>query len=274
MDWFRHDANANLDDKLQEILLDYGLEGYGLYWYCVELIVGKVSADNITFELKHDARVIARNTGSTVQKVEEMMRRFVELGLFENQDGSITCMKVAKRLMSSATSNPVMRNIIANINKNNVIELASCHRHDDVMKDKTRLDKIRTDKNNNKVDLPHAEAVIKKTNLAKIVFDEWALIMNHPKAIMDAKRKRAIDARLKDGYTIDQLKQAILGCKHSEFHQGANDRHQVYDDIESISRTASNVDKFIQMGTKSNKLSAAGQSTQAALERWLGETND
>lgn len=146
MDWFKHDSNASLDDKLQEILLDYGLEGYGLYWYCIELIVGRVSAENITFELKHDARVIARNTGSTVQKVEEMMKRFVELGLFESNNGTITCLKVAKRLMTSATSNPVMRDIITKCNNNKHLSNASCRSHDDVMKDKNRLDKIRKEK--------------------------------------------------------------------------------------------------------------------------------
>ena len=144
MEWFRHDSNANLDDKLQQVLLNYGLEGYGLYWYCIELIVNKVSKDNITFEVKHDARVIARNTGSTPQKVEEMMKHFIELGLFENNHGVITCMKVAKRLSASATSNPQMRQIIHNINQNNVLHLESCQRHDDVMKDKIRLDKKTT----------------------------------------------------------------------------------------------------------------------------------
>lgn len=123
MEWFRHDSNANLDEKLQEVLLDYGLEGYGLYWYCIELIVGKTSADNITFELKHDARVIARNVGSSAQRVEEMMKRFISLGLFENNNGKLTCFKVAKRLMASATSNPKMRNLIQDIK----------HSHDGVM---------------------------------------------------------------------------------------------------------------------------------------------
>lgn len=146
MEWFKHDSNANLDEKLQEVLLDYGLEGYGLYWYCIELIVGKVSADNITFELKHDARVIARNTGSSVQKVEEMMKRFVDVGLFENQAGAITCLKVAKRLMTSATSNPQMRNLIQNIKSNQEDNLPSRHRHDAVMQDKIRIDKIREEK--------------------------------------------------------------------------------------------------------------------------------
>ena len=157
MEWFKHDSNANLDEKLQEVLLDYGLEGYGLYWYCIELIVGKVSADNITFELKHDARVIARNTNSTVQKVEEMMKRFVDVGLFENIDGRITCMKVARRLMTSATSNPKMRGLIQDIKSNHAIHLdtsldtmiqqPSCRRHDGVMQDKNRIDeKERKDK--------------------------------------------------------------------------------------------------------------------------------
>ena len=148
MDWFKHDSNANLDEKLQEILLDYGLEGYGLYWYCLELIVGRITSDNITFELKHDARIIARNTGSTPQKVEEMMRKFISLGLFENTNGSITCFKVAKRLMTSATSNPQMRVLIQNVkneqmNENKELSVPSRHRHDEVMPDKIRLDKKR-----------------------------------------------------------------------------------------------------------------------------------
>lgn len=150
MEWFRHDSNANLDDKLQQVLLNYGLEGYGLYWYCIELIVNKVSKDNITFELKHDARVIARNTGSTPQKVEEMMKHFVDLGLFESTQGIITCMKVAKRLSASATSNPIMRKMIHEIN---TLELPSCHRHDVVMKEEIRREEI-IDKRSKKISIP------------------------------------------------------------------------------------------------------------------------
>lgn len=118
MQWFKHDSNANMDAKLQEILLDYGLEGYGLYWYCIELITDKISKDNITFQLEHDARIIARNTGSTVQKVEEMMRRLVELGLFEASNGTISCLKVAKRLDKSMTSSPKMRELIEQVKGN------------------------------------------------------------------------------------------------------------------------------------------------------------
>ncbi|MGB2063542.1 MAG: Lin1244/Lin1753 domain-containing protein [Marinomonas gallaica] len=142
MKWIKHDTDANQDAKLQNVLLDYGLEGYGLYWYCIELIAGKVSKDSITFELEHDARIIARNTGSTPQKVEEMMRYFVDLGLFESSEGVITCLKLARRLDSSMTSNPEMRKIITHM-KN----------HDGVMtqSEKPMQDKIRLEENKENV---------------------------------------------------------------------------------------------------------------------------
>lgn len=140
MKWIKHDTDANQDAKLQNVLLDYGLEGYGLYWYCIELIAGKVSKDCITFELEHDARIIARNTGSTPKKVEEIMTYFVDSGLFENSSGMITCMKLAKRLDKSMTSNPEMRNIIESLKLNS---------HDKVMtqSEKPMQDKIRLEEN-------------------------------------------------------------------------------------------------------------------------------
>ena len=97
MKWFKHDTDANMDAKLQEVMLDYGLEGYGLYWYCIELIAQRVNSDNLTFELEHDCRIIARNTGSTPQKVEQMMKSFIKLGLLNADNGHVFCLKLASR---------------------------------------------------------------------------------------------------------------------------------------------------------------------------------
>ena len=97
MKWFKHDTDANMDAKLQEVMLDYGLEGYGLYWYCIELIAQRVNGDNLTFELEHDARIIARNTGSTPQKVAQMMTSFIDLGLLNADNGHVFCLKLASR---------------------------------------------------------------------------------------------------------------------------------------------------------------------------------
>lgn len=144
MKWVKHDTDANQDAKLQNVLLDYGLEGYGLYWYCIELIASKIDNDNITFELEHDARIIARNTGSTPQKVEEMMRYFVNERLFESIDGVITCFKLARRLDKSMTSNPQMREIIGKLKNHDSIMTQSA----DPMQDKIRSDQTREEESN------------------------------------------------------------------------------------------------------------------------------
>jgi hypothetical protein len=143
MKWIQHDTDANQDAKLQNVLLDYGLEGYGLYWYCIELVAGKIDKNNITFELEHDARIIARNTGSTPQRVEEMMRYFVKEGLFESIDGVITCLKIAKRLNQSMTSNPQMREIIEGFKNHDGIMTKS----DNVMQDHITLHNNTIEKN-------------------------------------------------------------------------------------------------------------------------------
>lgn len=109
MKWFKHDSDANRDEKLQNVLLDYGLEGYGLYWYCLELITYDVDQYNLTFDLRHDARIIARNVGSTEKRIEEMMKYFIEIGLFECSQGHITCLKLLKRLDQSMTSKSAYR---------------------------------------------------------------------------------------------------------------------------------------------------------------------
>ena len=37
MKWFKHDSNANTDAKLKRVRMKYGMQGYGLYWYCLEI---------------------------------------------------------------------------------------------------------------------------------------------------------------------------------------------------------------------------------------------
>ena len=148
MKWFKHDSDAHADAKLKRVRIKYGLEGYGLYWYCLELVAKDVSEVKLTFELEHDAELIAHDTGIHYERVQEMMTYMVDLGLFENQAGILTCLKMAKRLDQSMTSNPQMRKVIAEIKKNHdSVMIGSIENHDPVMKDKIRLDKNRLDKN-------------------------------------------------------------------------------------------------------------------------------
>lgn len=202
MKWIKHDTDANQDAKLQNVLLDYGLEGYGLYWYCIELIAGKVDKDNITFELEHDARIIARNVGSTPQKVEEMMRYFVEIGLFENSQGVITCLKLARRLDKSMTSNPQMREIIDKFKSHDGVMTAS---------EKPMQDKIRSDQNT--LDKKDHGSSDDKPSAKKGYPEEfewiWANKPDREGANPKRKACQACNARIKQGATWREMAEGM-----------------------------------------------------------------
>lgn len=97
MKWFKHSGAASRDAKLAKILDEYGLVGYGLYFYCLELIASKTDSDDLSFELEHDAALIASWTHTDTLTVEKVMHRCIELDLFGIADnGHLTCFKLIK----------------------------------------------------------------------------------------------------------------------------------------------------------------------------------
>ena len=154
MKWFKHDTNATTDAKLKKLILRHGAEGYAIYFHCLELIASDISESNITFELEHDSEIIADNLKikgtpdvSPIDTVNRIMLDIVDLGLFQESQGSIFCFKLLKRLDKSMTSNAKFREMI---------DLAKTENHDTVMinpdksckttLDYTRQDKTRLDK--------------------------------------------------------------------------------------------------------------------------------
>ena len=133
MKWFKHDSNAHTDDKIQKVLMRYGAEGYALYWYCIELIAARVTPDNITFELKHDAEILGYHLKIDTLRVEEIIKYMVGLELFNMSNDKIVCLKLASRLDNTLTQNPQIKETLSNFNKLKV--------------DKNRLDKKRKEKN-------------------------------------------------------------------------------------------------------------------------------
>lgn len=149
MQWFKHDTDASADAKIKKLVMRYGADGYAIYFHCIELIVGNVSEHNITFELEHDAEIIADNLKiqgtsdtSPVDRVNQIMRYIVSLGLFEESNGHIFCYKILKRLDSSMTSSAKMRTIISSAKKNHDKVMIS---HDSVMQEEKRTEENRTE---------------------------------------------------------------------------------------------------------------------------------
>lgn len=107
--WFKHDTNASSDAKLKKVRMKYGSDGYAIYWYCLECIAGRVDKNNLTFNLEEDSEIISYELKVAEHRVEEIMQYMVKLDLFEEAEGVITCLKMAKRLDKSMTNSPSMR---------------------------------------------------------------------------------------------------------------------------------------------------------------------
>lgn len=111
MKWFKHESRASGDAKLQKVMMKYGFEGYGLYWYCIESICSNLEPD-LTFELEKDSEILAHVGNMDSRKVEEIMLYMVNLGLFEQCDSTVTCFKLARFLGESGTRSTKLREII------------------------------------------------------------------------------------------------------------------------------------------------------------------
>lgn len=86
----------------------------------------------------------------------------------------------------------------------------------------------------------------KEIPLERRVFDYWKLVMNKPRAKINAKRKKVIKDRIKEGYEWEDFEAAINGCRKSSFHMGGNQNGKVYNDIELICRDGCKLESFAE----------------------------
>lgn len=80
------------------------------------------------------------------------------------------------------------------------------------------------------------------------VFGHWQAEWNHPNAKLDPKRQKRIEARLKD-FTVQQLRDAISGYKHSPWHTGTDPKGNgvVYDGIETLLQDTAHVETGLRL---------------------------
>lgn len=105
------------------------------------------------------------------------------------------------------------------------------------------------------------------------VFEYWRTQTGrNGKTKLTPERRRAVRDRLKQHYTVDDIKQAIDGCAASEWH--VENRHT---DLELICRKGKNVERFQMMATSPSKQdrNAKRQAERmSALRELRGEAPD
>ena len=229
MQWIKHDTNANQDAKLKRVRMKYGLEGYGLYWYCIELIAADVDQNNLTFELEHDAEIISFDTGIHVERVNEMMAYMVNVGLFESSGSAITCLKLLKRLDQSMTSNKKMREMITAAKDNHDAVMTN---PDFVMQEENRIEENRNKDMSSKDDhTPDysrvlADQVIEMFNTVKNTqHPNWVGVEARTTARMSLTKKRILDVQKRIGSkdprpTLDWFTNFLVAMSNDQFYSG------------------------------------------------------
>lgn len=77
------------------------------------------------------------------------------------------------------------------------------------------------------------------------VFEFWRADTTKPKAKLDMKRKARIQARLRDGFSVDELKQAIRNRRHDPWLMGEDPRSpRVFDGLETLLRDTAQVERL------------------------------
>lgn len=111
----------------------------------------------------------------------------------------------------------------------------------------SEADSVSKSKNDSKSDSDSKKKVTMSANAndALEIFTHWKSVMKKSNnSLLNTKRTKAITARLKEGYTVDQIKLAITGCSMTPHNMGQNDNCKKYDDLELICRDGSNVERF------------------------------
>lgn len=100
---------------------------------------------------------------------------------------------------------------------------------------------------------------------AREIFDYWRKVMKKPKARFGADQRTKIQARIDEGWSAEDLRLAIDGCKSSDWHMGGNPGGKRYDSIDLIFRNSGKVQQFIDL----NDSGARG-----AVSLWLEDGDE
>lgn len=104
----------------------------------------------------------------------------------------------------------------------------------------------------------------KRAQDTRKVFDYWVQTTGRNNAVkLDAKRRGKIQARLAEGYTVEQLCRAVYGFSRDPFHSGDNPRGKKYLDIPTLLRDGPKVDEGLDLADQYGGKGAALSPTES-----------
>lgn len=133
MKWFKHLSDARTNLKLIQVVMKHGIEGYGLWWMCVELVAQQGEKNRIKKE-KCWKMTLARDSMMSEERLMTLLQAFGEYRLLDKIGLEMGDLYIPSlKEYGDEYSEKVRRE--------------SRHQRDKVVLDKIRIDKNRLDKN-------------------------------------------------------------------------------------------------------------------------------
>jgi len=96
--WFKHDGNARRDQKILEMRLVYGAEGYGWYWMLIELM-REATDYKLKLSGKYAIPTLAKELGAEPDKLKQFIDDCIkEFELFQGDDKYFWSPSLIKRM--------------------------------------------------------------------------------------------------------------------------------------------------------------------------------
>ncbi len=99
--------------KLKRVIRKYGIVGYGLYNFVLEVITKGITTNEPLPVLKHTSQDIADIFNIQENLVTEVVLYMIKNQLFESESGIVTCSKLYKYFDLGQTKSPAMRALIS-----------------------------------------------------------------------------------------------------------------------------------------------------------------
>jgi len=278
MRWFRVHTDILQDREFRRLTNDQRL-----FWFLLMTLV----ADNDKGDSLVDWEIgeIAWRTSVGVGVVEDGLRVFAEVGLITYADETITLVNWEKRQYADSRarvkkhrdrgdpdppgSTERAPSVPLQGSHGDVTGNGSC----DVSVTPSPACDVTGHTSTPKAELNPDLRKLDSKGSVSCVFDHWRATLGHPKAVLGHKRKEKIRARLREGFTVEQLTRAVEGCAVTPHNMGFNDNGAVYDDLALILRDAGQVERFIKNADHPPRPPTKREQQEArnvgAIQDWL-----
>jgi uncharacterized phage protein (TIGR02220 family) len=220
--YFSHDYASRSDEKIKKLIYKHGMEGYGIYWAIIEDLYLNGN------KLETDYDILAYDLRCDSDTYKSIVENF---DLFKIGENNFSSVSVKKRLqLRDAKSKKARESVNKRWNKGyerntNVIRPVKRSQYDSNTIKESKVKDSKTDIDSSKL------------------LDLFNSILGKKTKVVSDKAKKQLKARFKEGYTKEDIIQAIRNASDDSHHR---ETRYKYLTLEFITR-ADKLERFASM---------------------------